>query len=109
MLDKNKAREIAHVYASKILGEYTVNKVVLFGSCVNGTPHEWSDIDIAVIINDFNGNWYNDEVELYRLREDISFDIEPHLLDEKNDPSGFCEHVLKTGEIIYEKPSERNI
>jgi predicted nucleotidyltransferase len=103
MLDKNTARKIAKTYAVKVQNEYDVDKVVLFGSCVNGTPHEWSDIDIAVIINNFNGDWYKIEIELYRLRDNLSYDIEPHLLDENDDPSGFCEHVLKTGEIIYQK------
>jgi predicted nucleotidyltransferase len=109
MLDKKEAREIAIEYSGSVCAAFPVDKVVLFGSFVNGTPHEWSDIDVGIIINDFEGNWYESEVELYGLRRGISFDIEPHLLDEKNDPSGFCEHVLKTGEIIYEKPSERNI
>jgi predicted nucleotidyltransferase len=107
MFSKNEARAIVRKFAGVISTEYPVDKVLLFGSYLNGSPDEWSDIDVAVIINNYDGDWYADEVKLLGLRRNICTDIEPHLLDEKNDPSGFCAHVLKTGEIIYEKPSER--
>ncbi|MDR0904344.1 MAG: nucleotidyltransferase domain-containing protein [Ruminococcus sp.] len=106
MFSKNEVRQIVSDYAGAVKDVFPVDKVVLFGSYVNGTPNEWSDIDVAVIINNFTGDWYGDAVQLVRLRRNISTDIEPHLLDEINDGTGFCEHVLKTGEIIYEKPSE---
>ena len=34
---------------------------------------------------------------LWRCTESIDTRIEPVLLDEMNDQSGFCEHILKTG------------
>jgi predicted nucleotidyltransferase len=75
--------------------------VILFGSYVNGVPHEDSDIDIAVIINDFRGDWLETASLLCGLSWEVSFDIEPHLLDETQDRSGFVAHVVKTGEVIY--------
>ena len=102
MLDKEKVREIAEKYTEKVKVALNPSSVVLFGSYANGTPHNESDIDIAVLINDFKGDWYATEVLLYRLRRNISFDIEPHLLDETHDPSGFVEHIIKTGEILYQ-------
>ena len=103
MLDKREVREIAEKYADKVKTTLNPSSVILFGSYVNGKPHADSDIDIAVLMNDFKGDWYDTEVLLYRLRRNISFDIEPHLLDRANDPSGFAEHVIKTGEVIYGK------
>jgi hypothetical protein len=35
------------------------------------------------------------------LRREIDARIEPVLLEEINDKSGFLEEILKTGEIIY--------
>jgi predicted nucleotidyltransferase len=106
---KKDARKIVGEYTGVVLNAFPVDKVVLFGSYVNGIPNEWSDIDVGVVMNGYDGDWLTTMSSLMRIRRDIDTDIEPHLLDEKNDPSGFCEHVLKTGEIIYEKPSERNI
>lgn len=101
MLDKNKAREIAYQYASEIQKILSPQAVILFGSYVNGSPHEHSDIDIAVVVRDFKGDWLETWAQLFELREHISFDIEPHMMDEADDKSGFLEHVKKTGEAIF--------
>lgn len=101
MLDKETVREIAVRYAEEVKKVLNPDAVILFGSYVNGNPHEWSDIDIAVVVNDFQGNWLETASILCGLSWEISLDIEPHLLDETCDRSGFVEHVLKTGEVIY--------
>jgi predicted nucleotidyltransferase len=101
MLDKTTVREIAAKYAEEVMKVLEPNAIILFGSYVNGIPHKWSDIDIAVVINNFQGNWLETASMLSGLSWDISFDIESHLLDETCDKSGFAEYVIKTGEIIY--------
>jgi predicted nucleotidyltransferase len=101
MLDKAAAREIAVKYAEEVRKILKPDAVILFGSYANGRPHEWSDIDIAVIVNDFEGNWLETASMLCGLSWNVSLDIEPHLLDETCDRSGFVEHVIKTGEVIY--------
>jgi len=102
MLDKTKVREVAQRYSEKVRENLNPTKIILFGSYVNGTPTEFSDIDIAVIINDFQGEWLAASSELYNLTWDFDEIIEPHLLDENYDPSGFVEHVIKTGEVVYQ-------
>ena len=101
MLDKESVRELAAKYAEEVKNVLNPDAIILFGSYVNGKPHEWSDIDIAVVMNNFQGNWMETVYMLLDLRKKISFDIEPHLLDETRDRSGFLEHVKKTGEILY--------
>ena len=101
MLDKETVREIAIRYAEAVLKILSPDAVILFGSYVEGNPHEWSDIDIAVVVNNFQGDWLKTASALCGLSWDISLDIEPHLLDKTCDRSGFVEHVIKTGEIIY--------
>ena len=101
MLDKTAVREIAKKYAEEVEKVLTPSSIVLFGSYINGNPHEWSDIDIAVIMNDFQGNWLETSSMLCGLTRKVSIDIEPHLLDETCDKSGFVEYVIKTGEFIY--------
>jgi len=98
---KERVREIANQYAETVKNALSPDKIILFGSYVNGTPHEWSDIDIAVIMNNFEGEWLKTASLLGKLNRNICIDIEPHLLDETHDPSGFVEHVIKTGEVIY--------
>ncbi|MCL2003847.1 MAG: nucleotidyltransferase domain-containing protein [Oscillospiraceae bacterium] len=103
MLDKATVRQIAHDYSMEVIKAIKPDKVILFGSYVNGKPHAESDIDIAVFVRGLdNETWYNTRIILQHLRWNRYFlDIEPHLLDETRDPSGFVAHVIKTGETIY--------
>jgi predicted nucleotidyltransferase len=102
VLDKKTVREIAVKYAEEVRKFLNPNAVILFGSYANGTPDENSDIDIAVIVSDFKGDWLGAAARLCGIKWDARFiDIEPHLLDDAHDPSGFVEHVIKTGEVIY--------
>ena len=104
MLDKERVRTIAQMYSNEVRKVLDPVSIILFGSYVNGNPHEWSDIDIAVLVNNIESDeWYNTSVLLQRIRRNLDFiDIEPHLLDENHDPSGFVEHVIKTGEVVYQ-------
>ena len=101
MLDKNAVREIAVKYAREVRKIVEPDAILLFGSHVCGSPTEYSDIDVAVICNGFEGDWYGTTIALSRLSREFSFDIEAHLLDAASDTSGFVEHVLKTGEYLY--------
>jgi predicted nucleotidyltransferase len=101
MLDKTTVRELAEKYSKEVVKFLDPQAIILFGSYVNGTPHEYSDIDIAVVMNNYQGNWLETATRLCSLRVQVSIDIEPHLLDETSDRSGFLKYVKKTGEIIY--------
>ena len=102
MLDKAKVRAVATEYANKVREVYQPKQVILFGSYVHGNPHEYSDIDIAVVFDRYEGDWLDTWTQLFKLRRGLSFDIEPHMMDEAEDRSGFLEHIKKTGEIIFE-------
>ena len=104
MLDKKRVREIAHEYANKIMQTYKPKSVILFGSYVNGNPHKYSDIDIAVIFDAFEGDWLVTWENLVGIACDVDVmaGIEPHMLDESCNRSGFLDYVKKTGEVIYE-------
>ena len=110
MLDKATVGEIALKYTKEVCKTLNPKSVILFGSHVNGDPHEYSDIDIAVVFNNYDGDWLDTAVLLQRLRrginEGLSGGIEPHMMDETSDQSGFLAHVKKTGEIIYENRAE---
>ena len=60
-----------------------------------------SDIDIAVICNYMGEDYLVKFHLIYKLRRKIDSRIEPVLLEQGNDMSGFHEDILKTGKIIY--------
>ena len=102
MLDKRTVVNTVERYAEIVTKEFSPSAVVLFGSYVNGNPHEDSDIDVGVVFNGFTCDWRQTATRLWCLRREVSFDIEPHLLDSTNDKSGFVKHIFKTGQIIYQ-------
>ena len=100
-MDQEIAINTAKVYAEVVKEELSPEAIIIFGSYVNGTPNEDSDIDVGVIFNNFKGDYLKARQKLWRLRRDVSYDIEPHLLDSAKDPSGFTQHVMSTGKIVF--------
>lgn len=46
-------------------------------------------------------NILDDMAKLFKLRRSISSDIEPVLLIDEEDPSGFLDNISEYGEVIY--------
>jgi predicted nucleotidyltransferase len=50
---------------------FPVKEAYLFGSYANGIPNEWSDIDLAVISDKFEGNRFLDSEKILGLYSQI--------------------------------------
>ena len=103
-MDQKQIIRIAEQYAEVVVDHFPVQKIVLYGSYVNGIPTNDSDIDIAVIVKSVKDDLLSVKAKLYKLRRDIDDRIEPILITEGEDPSGFLNKVLNTGEVIFESP-----
>jgi predicted nucleotidyltransferase len=101
VLDKKAVERAVSRYAEAVTRELSPAAIVLYGSYAKDTAHEDSDVDVAVIFDGFKGDWLKVSSSLWRLRRNISYDIEPILLDSQNDRSGFVANVYKTGQVIY--------
>jgi predicted nucleotidyltransferase len=88
-------------FADVVRQNFQVKKIILYGSYAKGLAGKYSDIDVAVVLDSNEEDLLTSEAKLFKLRRDIDVRIEPVLLDEKNDRSGFLEEITKTGEIIY--------
>jgi len=102
VLDKKEVREIAIKYTDRVRQVYKPKQVIVFGSYIDGSPNADSDIDIAVIFDNVEGDWLETWGRLIGLREGISYDIETHMLDETCNRSGFLDHIRKNGEVIFQ-------
>ena len=96
-MDKTTALENAKHYAGLICKEVSPCKVFLFGSLANGNFNENSDIDIAVVKDFSNDNYWELTKKLNRLTRNIDNRIEPVLLQPQDNQSGFLSTVLKSG------------
>ena len=100
-MGKSQVLEKATEYAELVSKEFNPQKILLYGSYAKGNWNEDSDIDIAVIVDEVHGDYLEIASMLYRLRRNIDDRIEPVLLEEKEDPSGFLTEILKHGQLIY--------
>jgi predicted nucleotidyltransferase len=102
-MDKEQVRSIVQDYAKIVIKQMIVKAVILYGSYARGDNKKDSDIDVAVIVpkEAVSKNILEDMTKLCRLTRDVSLDIEPVLLIEGEDRSGFQEHIMSYGEVIY--------
>ena len=100
-MDKTTAIRHVKQYADVVRQNFNVKKVILYGSYSRGSARKDSDIDVAVVFNRIDEDFLMVAAKLFRLRREIDTRIEPVLLEESNDKSGFLEEILKTGEVIY--------
>ena len=88
-------------FMEEVIPEYNPEKIVLYGSYAKGNNHVDSDIDIAIIVKEVEGSFLEKEARLYKIRRSIDSNIEPILLESNNDRSGFLEHILSYGEVLF--------
>jgi len=56
MLTRNAAIKTVRNYAKEINDAgVNLHKVIMFGSFAKGTQHQWSDIDVALVADNFTG------------------------------------------------------
>jgi predicted nucleotidyltransferase len=82
-MDKTDALTIAQKYAGALKDNFDLVKVILFGSYARGNYTDDSDIDFAVVLNDYP-NLLDIQLELMRVRRNIDSRIEPHPFREKD-------------------------
>lgn len=95
-----KIEENVLKYVETICKSYKVEAIILFGSYAKGTEREDSDIDIAIVIDEFKDNIIDEEVELMKFRKGIDYRIEPHIIridDYKKVSNPFVKEVIDTG------------
>jgi len=102
-VDKKTALEIAKRYSKIVSKEFPVRRVILFGSHAKGEERSNSDIDIAVIIEKLEGDFLEAQIKLFKLRRSIDLRIEPVLIEETEDKTGFLREVLNSGIEVYSK------
>ncbi len=86
-------------YIEKISEHYKIEAIILFGSYAKGTENEDSDIDIAVISDDFE-DIYDCMAVLMGMTWDIDARIEPHPItteDFEKVSNPFVKEVVDTG------------
>ena len=102
-MDKEKVKQLVKEYSKLVVANMIVNKIILYGSYARGNARKDSDIDVAVVVprSSISKDIIDDMAKLFKLRRNISTDIEPILVIDGEDTSGFLDDILEYGEILY--------
>ena len=106
MLTQNAAIDTVRNYVYEICNSgINLKKAILYGSFAKGTQHEWSDIDVALIADEFTGLPEDHDLfpyigikKPYIRIETITYPIEYF---QNSDP--FIEEIKKEGILILDK------
>lgn len=96
-MDNSEVLTILSKYKLLVSKYFDIDKVVLFGSFAKGNQHEYSDIDVAIIVNSLQQDFFIYAPLLWKLRREVDERIEPIIIEKNNDKSGFLEEILRTG------------
>ena len=86
-------------YVEEIKKHYNIVAIILFGSYAKGTEHKDSDIDIAIVSEDFD-DIYDSMADLMGMTWDIDARIEPHPIKKKDFDevsNYFVKEIIDTG------------
>lgn len=104
--NKNRIKNIINRYYKVIKAKYKIDYMLLYGSYANGKANKYSDIDLAIILDEFKEN-YLEIIEFLSLARKYakSIDIEPVVYstkEYKNTEKGtFLDEIKRTGKLIF--------
>lgn len=78
-------------------------RIYLYGSYVEGNPHEESDIDIAIVSEKWLPDIFDAKFELMKLGRKIDTRIEPHPFTRKDFDEGnpYIRQIITYGKLIH--------
>jgi len=88
------------IFKGLLEGHFDIDQMILFGSYAMGTQKEVSDIDVAIVVNSIDLDFFDYAPLLWKLRTEVDCRIEPVLLIKDKDQSGFLQEITSTGLII---------
>jgi predicted nucleotidyltransferase len=96
-MDQKQAIDIVKRYKALVGERFDFECIYLFGSYARNDQHEYSDIDVAVVVQSEPNDSLECESILWRLGWEINNSIEPILIGREDDPAGFLEEIERTG------------
>ena len=96
---RKQITQIALQFAEFLKKEYKLHSIYVYGSYAKGNYNKDSDIDIAVIAEDFTGDLVDDTFNLMRLRRNVDNRIEPYpfSVNDFNKENPIAKEIMESG------------
>ena len=96
-MDKREAVNKVKAFRQLLSNYFQFENIYLFGSYAKGTNREDSDIDVAIIVDHIEGDYFSINPLLWKLRRQIDDRIEPILIERNFDDADFLGEIQKNG------------
>ncbi len=89
--------------AARILGRMApVRAAYVFGSCVEGVKHQWSDIDVALFLDGIEAwDMRRRAQAMFQVQKEAGLDVEAHLFSalalERPEEGSFALYIMNHG------------
>ena len=100
--DRRRVEDIVKEYGKLLKEKIDIKHIYLYGSYAKGTNSPDSDIDIAVVGDDFSGDPIEDTLMLMKIRRKIDNRIEPRPFktSDFNSSNPFVREIINSGREI---------
>ncbi|MHC4352890.1 MAG: nucleotidyltransferase domain-containing protein [Planctomycetota bacterium] len=99
-MDRAEVIQILKRYRELLSKHMNFESLILFGSYTKGAQSEDSDINVAVVVDEMSGDYFETRPILWKISREVDDRIEPHVLERKHDDSGFLTEVMRSGIVI---------
>lgn len=102
MYQSEDINNIIQRFVTMISEEFPVRSLYLFGSYAKGNPQEYSDIDIAVVSDNFEGKrfWDREKLGKYIIRTSCDLEVHPFRTEDFTEDDPFVKEIIKTGQKV---------
>ncbi len=96
-------------YARQIAEKFDPDKIILFGSYAYGQPHEWSDVDLLVVMQVYDEVTQSIRITL-AFQPPFPLDLIVRTPDRLRrgleDEDWFLREIIAKGKVVYEKANQ---
>ncbi len=96
-MDKIEVIAKVKAYKKLVKKHLKLEEVYLYGSYAKGDYREDSDIDVAIVVDHIDEDFFSVNPLLWKLRRQIDDRIEPILIEKRFDDANFLEEIIRTG------------
>lgn len=99
MYTQSDINNLISKFVNLVSDEFPIKSVYLFGSYAKGEAKEYSDIDLAVVSDKFEGSRFFDKEKLnkYILKTSIDLEIHPFRTVDFTEDNPFVKEIIQSG------------
>lgn len=99
MYSQSDINNIVSKFVNLVSDEFPIKTVYLFGSYANGNAREYSDVDLAIVSDKFEGSRFFDKKKLnkYILKTSIDLEVHPFRTVDFTEDNPFVKEIIHTG------------